>query len=212
MLNEEQQQRDRSLARDTGILIGYNRAQARKKAIDRAWTRGFIIGFIVGVVLIVIGVVGAEKASAHHGTTKAQPIHQSLHGGKKREQPMPAPAVIRALIRVAQCEQPAPRGAGYYANVKWDAFPGKTWPGGMGIMAIHHEKFRPKGTPKDPTKATPAQQIRVAWRAYKYYRAEGRRLGYGDGTRYGSTFWVCSRKMRPAFGGVAWDNQTVIWR
>lgn len=209
MLTEEQNQRDRNLARDTGILIGYNRAEARKKALDRAWTRGFVIGFIVGVLLVTAGALGAERARA---SDTAKPIHRTLHGGKEREPKMPHPDVIRAIIRIGQCEQPAPRGRGYYANIRWDAYPGKTWPGGLGIMQIHHEQFRPKGTPKDPTKATPAQQIRIAWRAYKYYRAEGRRLGYGDGTRYGSTFWVCSRKMRPAFGGVAWDNRTVIWR
>jgi hypothetical protein len=211
MLTEDQNQRDRDLARDTGILIGYNRAAARKRERDRAFARGFLLGFLLTLFLFAAATIGAERAYGHHSTTKAKPIHQSLHGGKKRERPMPHPDIIRALIKVGQCEQPAPRGLGYYANVKWDAFPGKTWPGGLGIMQVHHDRFRPKGTPKDPTKATPAQQIRVAWRAYKYYRAEGRRLGYGDGTRYGSTFWECSRKMRPAFRGVAWDNRTVLW-
>ena len=202
MLTEEQNQRDRNLARDTGILIGYNRAEARKKALDRAWTRGFVIGFLVGVLLVTIGVLGAERANANH-TTKATKIHRSLHGGQERERKMPHPNVIRAIIRIGQCEQPAPRGRGYYANVRWDAYPGKTWPGGLGIMRIHHEQFRPKGTPKDPTKATPAQQIRTAWRAYKHYR---RIYGVGGG----ATFWDCSRKI--GFGGVLYDNRTVVWR
>ena len=70
-------------------------------------------------------------------------------------------------------------------------------------MQIHHEQFRPKGTPKDPTRATPAQQIRTAWRAYKYYRNI-----YGVGG--GATFWVCSAKI--GFGGVLYDNRTVVWR
>lgn len=177
-----------------------------------AWGRGFAVGFIIAVLLLLASSIGADRAYGNQ--TKAKKIHQKLQGGKpkaKRE-PLPARAVWLALIKVGQCEQPAPRGAGYFANIRWDAFPGKTWPGGLGIMQIHHEKFRPKGTPKDPTKATPAQQLRVAWRAYKHFRAEGRRLGYGDGTRYGSTFWVCSAKIRPAFAGVAWDNKTVIWR
>jgi hypothetical protein len=177
---------------------------------QRAFGRGFLLGFLIAAFLFVTAAIGAEKAYGHHLTAQAKPIHKTLHGGKARE-PLPHPRVVRALLLVGKCEQPAPRGAGYYANIRWDAFPGKTWPGGMGIMQIHHEKFRPKGTPKDPTKATPAQQLRVAWRAYKYYRAEGRRLGYGDGTRYGSTFWECSRKMRPAFRGVSWDNKTVLW-
>jgi len=160
-------------------------------------------------LICAIALTGSVGVEPSYGS-QAKPIHRTILGGKKRE-PLPASPVIWALIKVAQCEQPAPANAGYFANVRWDAYPGKTWPGGMGILQIHHEQFRPKGTPKDPTKATPAQQIRVAWRAYKYYRAEGKRLGYGDGTRYGSTFWDCSRKMRPAFRGVAWDNRTVIW-
>ena len=201
MLTEEQNQRDRSLARDTGILIGYNRAEARKKALDRAWTRGFVIGFLVGLLLVTIGVLGAERASANHTTTKAAKIHRTA--GWKHERHIPAKAVRDAIVKIGQCEQPAPRGAGYWMNIKWDAFPGKTWPGGLGIMQIHHEQFRPKGTPKDPTKATPAQQIRTAWRAYKYYRNI-----YGVGG--GATFWDCSRKS--GFGGVLYDNRTVVWR
>lgn len=203
MLTEEQNQRDRSLARDTGILIGYNRAEARKKALDRAWTRGFVIGFLVGVLLVTVGVLGAERASASHTTTKAAKIHRSLHGGQERERKMPHPNVVRAIIRIGKCEQPAPRGRGYYANIRWDAYPGKTWPGGLGIMQVHHEQFRPKGTPKDPTKATPAQQIRTAWRAYKHYR---RIYGVGGG----ATFWDCSARV--GFGGVLYDNRTVVWR
>jgi hypothetical protein len=116
---------------------------------------------------------------------------------------MPHPNIIRAIIRIGQCEQPAPSGLGYYAGIRWDAYPGKTWPGGLGIMAIHHLQFRALGTPADPTKATPAQQIRVAWRAYKHYR---RIYGVGGG----ATFWVCSAKI--GFGGVLMDNRTVIWR
>lgn len=208
MLTEDQNQRDRNLARDTGILIGYNRAEARKKALDRAWARGFVIGFILAVFLLVTASIGAERAYGHPHS-KAPKNQRTL--GAKHERHMPHPNIIRAIIKIGQCEQPAPSGLGYYRGIRWDAYPGKTWPGGLGIMQVHHERFRPKGTPKDPTKATPAQQIRTAWRAYKYYRAEGRRLGYGDGTRYGSTFWECSAKMRPAFRGVAWDNRTVIW-
>lgn len=202
MLTEEQNQRDRNLARDTGILIGYNRAEARKKAIDRAWTRGFVIGFIAGMLLIAAGAIGAERAYGSHDT-KASKIHRTLHGGQDREPRMPHPDVIRAILKIGACEQPAPSGRGYYADIRWDAYPGKTWPGGLGIMQVHHEQFRPKGTPKDPTKATPAQQIRTAWRAYKYYRNI-----YGVGG--GATFWDCSRKI--GFGGVLYDNRTVVWR
>ena len=199
---ELREARDRVLAREVGIEIGRRRERERQhKAKERAWERGFFIGLIVAVVFMLIGLYGAERAYGHSST--APKNQQSLHGGKQRERNMPHPNVIRAIIRIGQCEQPAPRGAGYYANIRWDAYPGKTWPGGLGIMQIHHNQFRPKGTPKDPTKATPAQQIRVAWRAYKHYR----RI---YGIRGGSTFWVCSAKI--GFGGVAYDNKTVIWR
>jgi hypothetical protein len=201
MITEDQNQRDRSLALDAGILIGYTRQEQRKRARDRAFARGFVLGFLLAVFIFVAATIGAEKAYGHHSTPKAKKMHRTL--GAAKEPHMPHPAIVRALIKVGQCEQPAPRGAGYFANVRWDAFPGKTWPGGMGIMQIHHERFRPKGTPIDPTKATPAQQIRTAWRAYKYYRNI-----YGVGG--GATFWDCSRKI--GFGGVLYDNRTVVWR
>ena len=199
---ELREARDRVLAREVGIEIGRRRERERQhKAKERAWERGFFIGLIVAIVFMLIGLYGAERA---YGNSSSAPKNQrSLHGGKQREPKMPHPNVIRAIIRIGQCEQPAPRGARYYANIRWDAYPGKTWPGGLGIMQIHHNQFKPKGTPKDPTKATPAQQIRTAWRAYKHYR----RI---YGVRGGSTFWDCSRKI--GFGGVLYDNKTVVWR
>ena len=118
------------------------------------------------------------------------------------EEQMPSRAIIRAIIKIGQCEQPAPKGAGYFADIKWDAFPNGTWPGGLGIMRVHHLTHRPPGAPADPTKATPAEQIRTAWRAYKHYRNI-----YGVGG--GATFWACSRIV--GFGGVEYDG-TVVWR
>ena len=200
---ERREARDRILAREVGIEIGRRRERERiMRQQDRAKSRWFVIGVIVGAIMMIAWFAPMARAEA--------PANQQTLGAK-HEPAMPHPNVARAIIRIGQCEQPAPSGLNYYADIRWDAYPGKTWPGGLGIMQIHHDQFRPKGTPADTTKATPAQQIRVAWRAYKYYRAEGRRLGYGDGTRYGSTFWECSRKMRPAFRGVAWDNRTVLW-
>lgn len=180
-----------------------HRREQRRQQTTRAWGRGFVVGLFVGAIIMTAWFVPMARAAA--------PANQrALHGNL--EPRMPHPAITRAILRIGACEQPAPAGLGYYAGIRWDAYPGKTWPGGLGIMAVHHLQFRPPGTPADPTKATPAQQIRTAWRAYKHYRAEGRRLGYGDGTRYASTFWVCSAKIRPAFAGVAWDNRTVLWR
>lgn len=196
---ERREARDRVLAREVGIEIGRRRERERQhKAKERAWERGFIIGLVVAVIFMLIGLYGAERASA----SSAPKNQRTLHGGLERDPKMPHPNVIRAIIRIGQCEQPAPRGTGYYANIKWNAYPGKTWPGGLGIMQIHHNQFRPKGVPKDPTRATPAQQIRTAWRAYKYYRNI-------YGVRGGSTFWDCSRKI--GFGGVLYDNRTVVW-
>jgi hypothetical protein len=174
------------------------RVEHYKRQADHNWARGFITGIIVTTIFVLVAIVGAERASAK----TAPKIHQTL--GAQLEPHMPSAAIVRAMIRIGQCEQPAPVGAGYFANIRWDAYPGKTWPGGLGIMAVHHEQFRPPGAPKDPTKATPAQQIRTAWRAYKHYR----RI---YGVRGASTFWVCSAKIRPAFGGVTYDGR-VIWR
>lgn len=179
-----------------------HRRDQRRAQYHRAWGRGFVAGLIVGAVFMLAWFAPMARADA--------PANQRTLGAKGER--MPAWPIVRAILKVGRCEQPAPAGQGYYAGIKWDAYPGKTWPGGLGIMAVHHLQFRAPGTPADPTKATPAQQIRVAWRAYKHFRAEGRRLGYGDGTRYASTFWVCSAKIRPAFAGVKWDNRTVIWR
>jgi hypothetical protein len=194
---DRREARDRILAREVGIEIGRRRERDKaNRERAKAWERGFFIGLIVAVVFMLVGLIGAERATAQPAK-----VHQTL--GAKHEPAMPHPNVIRAIIRIGQCEQPAPKGAGYYANIKWDAYPGKTWPGGLGIMQVHHEQFRPPGAPKDPTKATPAQQIRTAWRAYKHYR---RIYGIGGG----STFWVCSKVI--GFGGVEYDNETVRWR
>ena len=171
------------------------RADYYRKREHRAWGRGFTIGLVTGIVFVIVAIVGANNADARPAT-----IHQTL--GADLEPHMPSPQIVRAIIRIGQCEQPAPDDAGYFANIRWDAYPGKTWPGGLGIMAVHHEQFRPPGTPKDPTKATPAQQIRTAWRAYKHYR---RIHGVGGG----ATFWVCSRII--GFGGVTYNGK-VIWR
>jgi hypothetical protein len=195
-IREIREARDRVLAREVGIEIGRRRERERQhRDKEKAWGRGFMIGLIVAVVFVIVGMVGAERAAAAPAKH-----HQTL--GAKHEPHMPSAAIIRAIIRIGQCEQPAPKGAGYFANIKWDAYPGKTWPGGLGIMQVHHEQFRPPGAPKDPTKATPAEQIRTAWRAYKHYR----RI---YGIRGGSTFWVCSKMI--GFGGVDYDGR-VIWR
>lgn len=196
---ERREARDRVLAREVGIEIGRRREavrQERHKA--RAFERGFIIGLITATIIIFVGWYGAKDIKA----STIAPTNQQTLGGK-HEPAMPHPNVIRAIIKIGQCEQPAPDGLGYYAGIRWDAYPGKTWPGGLGIMQIHHDQFRAPGTPADPTKATPAQQIRVAWRAYKHYR---RIYGVGGA----ATFWVCSAKV--GFGGVLHDNRTVIWR
>jgi len=199
----QREQASRRTATTIGVEVG---RQRERKHIEHekqvAWDRGFIIGILVAALVILLATIGADNATA-----RAAKHHQTL--GAKNEPHMPSPAIQRAIIRIGQCEQPAPLGLNYYANIRWDAYPGKTWPGGLGIMQVHHERFRAPGTPRDATKATPAQQIRVAWRAYKYYRAEGRRLGYGDGIRYGSTFWVCSKMI--GFGGVDYKGR-VIWR
>lgn len=170
------------------------RREQRREQNRRSWGRGFVIGLLVGFLVTAAWFAPMARADA--------PKNQRTLGAK-HEPSMPHRNVIRAIIKIGQCEQPAPKGIGYFANIKWDAYPGKTWPGGLGIMQIHHEQFRPKGTPKDPTKATPAQQIRTAWRAYKHYR----RI---YGVRGGATFWECSRII--GFGGVLPDNKTVIWR
>ena len=154
----------------------------------------FVIGFTMGLLLTAAWFAPMARAAA--------PANQQTLGGRL-EPAMPHPNVIRAILRIGACEQPAPSGSNYYAGIRWDAYPGKTWPGGLGIMAIHHLQVRAPGTPADPTKATPAQQIRVAWRAYKHYR----RI---YGVAGGATFWVCSSRI--GFGGVLYDNQTVVWR
>jgi hypothetical protein len=190
------EQASRRVATIVGVEVGRQRERKRIDAEKRrAWDRGFITGIIITILVCLVAIIGAERASAAPAKH-----HQTL--GAKHEPHMPSAAIIRAIIRIGQCEQPAPNGAGYYANIKWDAYPGKTWPGGLGIMQIHHEQFRPPGTPADPTKATPAQQIRTAWRAYKHYR----RI---YGIRGGSTFWVCSKII--GFQGVDYNGK-VIWR
>ena len=197
---ERRDARDRVLAREVGIEIGKRRAELRhERQKQRVFWRGFILGVVFTIILLVLFWYPARDIQA--STIMAPKNQQTL--GAKHEPRMPARSVIEAIVKVGQCEQPAPRGAGYWRDIRWDAYPGKTWPGGLGIMQIHHDQFRPKGTPADPTKATPAQQIRVAWRAYKHYR---RIYGIGGG----ATFWVCSAKV--GFGGVLMDNKTVVWR
>ena len=200
-MNETQRRdtRDRILAREVGIEIGRRRERERAaREKQRTFWRGFILGVVFTIVFLFVAWYPARDIEAR---TLAPENQRTL--GAKLEPAMPHPNVIRAILKIGQCEQPAPSGYGYYAGIKWDAFPGKTWPGGLGIMAIHHEQFRPAGAPKDPTKATPAEQVRTAWRAYKHYR---RIYGVGGG----ATFWVCSSKI--GFGGVLHDNKTVVWR
>jgi hypothetical protein len=192
---ERREARDRILAREVGIEIGRRRERERiMRQQDKAKSRWFVIGIFVGAIAMLAWFAPMARAAA--------PANQQTLGAK-HEPAMPHPDIIRAIIRIGQCEQPAPSGLNYYAGIRWDAYPGKTWPGGLGIMQIHHLQFRAPGTPADPTKATPAQQIRVAWRAYKHYR---RIYGVGGG----ATFWVCSSKI--GFGGVLHDNRTVVWR
>lgn len=168
--------------------IDYYKAKAEKR-IGLWFTIGLFSGFLLACAWFA-PMAGAEAPTRH----------QTL--GAELEEQMPSRAIIRAIIKIGQCEQPAPKGAGYFADIKWDAFPNGTWPGGLGIMRVHHLTHRPPGAPADPTKATPAEQIRTAWRAYKHYRNI-----YGVGG--GATFWACSRIV--GFGGVEYDG-TVVWR
>ena len=105
--------------------------------------------------------------------------------------------VQRVLLEVARCEQP---GNGW-RGVRWD-HPGPWYPGGMGVLPEHYERWRPKGSARLQRHAHPADQLQASWRAYKYYRRV-------YGLKGGTTFWVCSALLGPPWLGVTYEGEVL---
>ena len=124
----------------------------------------------------------------------------------------PLPKHWRVYVKIAQCEQPsaasvpANEAEKYWMGVRWD-HPGRGngggWPGGLGMMHVHWQQFKPKGAPRLQEDATPAQQLISAHRAYIYFRGI-------YGTQGGTTFWMCSSKI--GWAGIDPKTNKAIWR
>lgn len=182
----------------------HRRRQHQRDREHRAFGRGFVAGFALTLFLVVAFMLGTERA---YGQT-VHPKHKTS-GANER---YPLPKHWRVYIRVALCEQPAaasrpPRIAKqYWRGVRWDhpgMGNGRGWPGGLGMMHVHWEQFKPRGAPRLQQNATPAQQLISADRAYKHFR----RI---YGTRGGTTFWVCSKQI--GWAGIDPKTDRVIWR
>lgn len=188
---EKRDARDRVLAREVGIEIGRRRESARaERRAARAWERGFIIGFLLAAFIVAAWFVGAERAYGNDAVGK----RWQSSGASER---YPLPKHWRVYVRIAQCEQPAiasrPAVAArkYWKGVRWDhpgMGNGRGWPGGLGMLHVHWEQFKPRGAPRLQQHATPAQQLISADRAYRYFRRIYGAVG-------GTTFWVCSKQL-----------------
>lgn len=160
-----------------------------------------ILGAMLLIALLLIVTARAEASN------RVDPKHQT--SGATEQYPLPKH--WRTYVRVAQCEQPAAASVPssvarkYWMGVRWD-HPGRGngggWPGGLGMMHIHWEQFKPKGAPRLQEDATPAQQLISAHRAYVYFRKI-------YGVRGGTTFWVCSEKI--GWGGIDPKTNKSIW-
>ena len=140
----------------------------------------------------------------------ALPASSASYSQSGASEKYPLPKHWRVYVKVAQCEQPAiaSRPAHlakkYWMGVRWD-HPGRGngagWPGGLGMMHVHWEQFKPKGAPRLQQNATPAQQLISAHRAYLYFRKI-------YGVRGGTTFWVCSAQL----GWLGIENGKSVWQ
>ena len=201
---ERRNARDRILAREVGIEIGRRReAVKQEKRSAKSFTRGLFIGIAIVIIVYLIGLAGADYASA-----KTIRIGSGDASQRVTYKPHLAnlPPGYKVYLEICKREQPA-KGYGW-AAVAWKQTHNHSFPGGCGLTRDNFAEIRHHSWPASANLLSPRDQLWACFFLFWKHARIGQdmRGSYEAGQRYGSTVWEVHTQF--GFYGFAADGET----
>ena len=201
---ERRNARDRILAREVGIEIGRRReAIKHEKRAAKSFTRGLFIGIALVIIVYLIGLAGADYASARTIRIGSGAESQRI---TYKPYAKDLPPGWRIYLEICQREQPA-KGWGW-AAVAWTQTHNHSYPGGCGLTRDNYAEIRHASWPETMNLISARDQLWACFFLFwKHARiGQGMRGSYSAGQRYGSTVWDVHTQF--GFYGFAADGET----
>ena len=203
---ERRNARDRILAREVGIEIGRRReAVKHERRASKSFTRGLATGILLIIIIYLIGLAGADYASAK---TIRIGSGQSSQRVTYKAAAKDLPPGWQTFLEICKREQPA-KGWGWGA-VAWKQTHNSSFPGGCGLTIANYLEVRHYSWPDSAHLLSARDQLWASfWLYWKHARIGQAMLGsYQSGQRYGSTVWDVHDQPGLSFHGFAADGQT----
>ena len=203
---ERRNARDRILAREVGIEIGRRReAVKHERRASKSFTRGLATGILLIIIIYLIGLAGADYASAKTIRIGSGDASQRI---TYKAAAKDLPPGWQTFLEICKREQPA-KGWGWGA-VAWKQTYNASYPGGCGLTIANYLEVRHYSWPDSAHLISPRDQLWASfWLYWKYARIGQHLLGsYQSGQRYGSTVWDVHDQPGLSFHGFGADGQT----
>ncbi len=203
---ERRNARDRILAREVGIEIGRRReAVKHERRASKSFTRGLATGILLIIIIYLIGLAGADYASAKTIRIGSGDASQRV---TYKAAAKDLPPGWQTFLEICKREQPA-KGWGWGA-VAWKQTHNASYAGGCGLTTANYLEVRHYSWPNSAHLLTPRDQLWASfWLYWKYARIGQHLLGsYQSVQRYGATVWDVHDQPGLSFHGFGADGQT----
>ena len=203
---ERRNARDRILAREVGIEIGRRReAVKHERRASKSFTRGLATGILLIIIIYLIGLAGADYASAKTIRIGSGDASQRV---TYKAAAKDLPPGWETFLEICKREQPA-KGWGWGA-VAWKQTYNASYPGGCGLTIANYLEVRHAWWPDSAHLLSARDQLWASfWLYWKHARIGQAMLGsYQSGQRYGSTVWDVHDQPGLSFHGFGADGQT----
>ena len=203
---ERRNARDRILAREVGIEIGRRReAVKHERRASKSFTRGLATGILLIIIIYLIGLAGADYASAKTIRIGSGDASQRV---TYKAAAKDLPPGWETFLEICKREQPA-KGWGWGA-VAWKQTYNSSYAGGCGLTTANYLEVRHYSWPDSAHMISPRDQLWASfWLYWKHARIGQAMLGsYQSGQRYGSTVWDVHDQPGLSFHGFGADGKT----
>ena len=203
---ERRNARDRILAREVGIEIGRRReAVKHERRASKSFTRGLATGILLIIIIYLIGLAGADYASAKTIRIGSGDASQRI---TYKAAAKDLPPGWQTFLEICKREQPA-KGWGWGA-VAWKQTHNSSYPGGCGLTIANYLEVRHAWWPSSAHLLSARDQLWASfWLYWKHARIGQHLLGsYQSGQRYGSTVWDVHDQPGLSFHGFGADGKT----
>jgi hypothetical protein len=207
---ERRNARDRILAREVGIEIGRRReAVKHERRASKSFTRGLATGILLIIIIYLIGLAGADYASAKTIRIGSGDASQRV---TYKAAAKDLPPGWETFLEICKREQPA-KGWGWGA-VAWKQTYNSSYAGGCGLTTANYLEVRHYSWPDSAHMISPRDQLWASfWLYWKHARIGQAMLGsYQSGQRYGSTVWDVHDQPGLSFHGFGADGKTPATR